>query len=381
MGQKTQFHLYRPKTILNTHKHPDQWFWTKYTAHPYVGCQHGCYFCYSRETKYASYEDPEDFSRIIKAKENAAELLRQSLKRKPVDMVFTCDYQPVEQKYGLSRQILEVCLDLGFPVFVLERSPLVLKDLDLIQRINEKTPSIVAFSIISTPDSPNHEIVSNLENLAPAVEKRFEAMQQLEKAGIMTGTCFMPILPGLCDDDTNLEAVVRWTKQYGGRFVLAGGLTLADKQKDYFINHLKDTIPEIVGKYRYWYPAGSYGTAYYDWNRIARKIAKLCQDFKIYDRIPRPIIPGEKFALNKKIAEKLANDCYYMEINGEPKNRLWMYRKAAWAVEGLDIDISLVYQSMGIKGINMINDIDDETGKEVEKILQELWKKRDHEKC
>lgn len=372
MGQQTQFHPYRPKTILNTHKHPDHWFWTKYTAHPYVGCQHGCYFCYSRESKYAPYDNPDDFSRIIKVKENAAELLHQSLKKKSVDLVFTCDYQPAEREFGLSRQLLEVCLDLGFPVFILERSPLVLKDIDLIQKINEKTPSIVAFSIISTPNSPNHEQVLNLENLAPAVEKRFEAMQKLSKAGIMTGTCFMPILPGICDDDTNLEAVVRWTKQYGGEFVLAGGLTLADKQKDYFINHLGDTIPEIAEKYRNWYPTGSYGTDNYDWNRIARKISKLCKDLKIHDRIPRPVIPGEKFALNKKIAEKLANDCYYKEINGEPKHRLWAYRKAAWAVEGLDINISLIYQSMGIRGINSINDIGEEMGKVIEKILQEL---------
>ena len=72
----------------------------------------------------------------------------------------------------------------------------------------------------STPDSPNYRKVCQMERLAPPAGKHFAAMDQIAKSGILTGACFMPSLPGLCDDD-NLQSVVRWTASHGGRFVLA----------------------------------------------------------------------------------------------------------------------------------------------------------------
>jgi len=369
MSDDVNFISYRPKTILNTHRHPDHWFWSKYTAHAYTGCQHGCVFCYTREEKYSPYDTPDEFSRTIKVKENAPELLRKALSRKPVDLVFTCDYQPAERKFGLSRQLLEVCRDLGFPVFILERSPLVTRDLDLLSEINAKAPSVVAFSIISTPDSPNHATAKRMENLAPRVESRFAAMKKIADAGILTGACFMPILPGICDDDANLEAVVRWTAEHGGKFILAGGLTLADQQKDYFFRILQAEFPDLVESYQRWYPAGSYAAANYNWNRITVRIREICKDYGIKDRVPRPIIPGDKLAANKRVAEQLADTSYDLEIHNQSQNRVWAYRKAAWAVEEFPTDIRLVYQTMGLKGLQGIQDIGDRIGAEIEAIL------------
>ena len=117
----------------------------------------------------------------------------------------TGDYQPAERKFELSRKVLEVCLELGFPVAVLERSPLVLRDLELLQDVNDRATAVVFFSTICTPDSRGYEPVREMENLAPAMEKRFEAMERIAGAGILTGTRMMPILPGLCDDDANLQ--------------------------------------------------------------------------------------------------------------------------------------------------------------------------------
>lgn len=90
----------------------------------------------------------------------------------PVDVIATGDYQPAEKKFQVSRQMLEVCLELGFPVSVLERLPLVLRDLDLIREINARAPSVVIFSIISAPDSPAYERVREMENLSPKMEPR-----------------------------------------------------------------------------------------------------------------------------------------------------------------------------------------------------------------
>ena len=138
---------------------------------------------------------------MIKVKETAPDLLCRALSRLPVDVIATGDYQAAEKKFEVSRRILEVCLDLGFPVSVLERSPLVLRDLDLLKEINQRAPSVVFFSMISAPDSPTYERVRQMENLAPRMEKRYTAMEQIARAGILTGISMMPILPGLCDTD------------------------------------------------------------------------------------------------------------------------------------------------------------------------------------
>jgi DNA repair photolyase len=222
VGRRTVFTPYRPKTILNKSKRADHWFWSRYSAYPYIGCQHGCAFCYCRERKYSPYDDPHDFAYKIKVKENAPELLERALRRAPVDVVFTGDYQPAERKFGLSRRMLEVCRDLIFPVFVLERSPLVLRDLDLLREIHKNAHAVVAFSIISTAEAPGAARVRAIENLAPAAEKRLAAMEEFAAAGITTGTCAMPLLPELCDDDATLTSLVRQTAEHGGQFVLAG---------------------------------------------------------------------------------------------------------------------------------------------------------------
>jgi DNA repair photolyase len=94
------------------------------------------------------FDDVGDFGYVIQVKENAADLLRRALMCLPVDVVATGDYQPAERNFRLSRQMLEFCLELGFPVSILERSPLVLRDLDLLEEINQQAPSVVLFSII-----------------------------------------------------------------------------------------------------------------------------------------------------------------------------------------------------------------------------------------
>ncbi|MEW6568453.1 MAG: radical SAM protein [Chloroflexota bacterium] len=354
MSRRTVFLPYRPRAILNKARRADHWFWARYSAYPYIGCQHGCAFCYCRERKYSPFEDPADFAYIIKVKENAPELLERALRRVPVDLVFTGDYQPAERKFGLSHQMLEVCLRLGFPVFVLERSPLVLRDLDLLQDIHAQAPSVVAFSIIATPDSPNHEWVRRLEGLAPPAERRFAAMRRLADAGLMTGTCAMPLLPALCDDETTLESIVRWTRDHGGQFVLAGGLTLADQQRDYFLQVVRSQHLELASHYEALYPPGSYGPPAKDWRRVARRVRELCEQFGLRDRIPRPIIPGDKRARNRRLVEWLADQAYSLELEAAPSHRIWAYRRAAWAIEDLEQDIGLVYRTLGRRGLETI---------------------------
>jgi DNA repair photolyase len=375
MARRTEFVLYRPKTILNKGKRADHWFWTRYSAYPYKGCQHKCLFWYCRERKYCPFEDLNDFGYVIQVKENAADLLRRALSRVPVDVVATGDYQPAEKKFEVSRRMLEVCLALGFPVSVLERSPLVLRDLDLIKEINQRAPSVIFFSMISAPDSPAYERVREMENLAPKMERRYAAMEQIARAGILTGISMMPILPGLCDTDENLEATIRCTAEHGGQFVVAGGLTLADQQRDYFFGALRDRFPDLLPLYERIYPAGSYSAVRSgDPYTIGRRIRELCRQYGISDRMPRPIIPGDKRALNKRIVEALANECYWMELDNVPQQRVWAYRRAAWAIEDTEQDLGLIYRAMGRKGLESIENVGPKLALVVEQFLKAaLW--------
>jgi DNA repair photolyase len=372
MARRVEFVPYRPRTILNKHKRPDHWFWTRYTAYPYKGCQHRCLFCYCRERKYCPFDDLDDFGYVIQIKENAPELLRRALSRAPVDVVGTGDYQPAERKFGLSRRMLEVCLDLGFPVFVLERSPLVVRDLDLLQAIDDKAVAMVGFSIISTPDSPHDQRVRQMECLAPPSEERFAAMDKLARAGILTGTCMMPILPRLCDDDANLQSVVKWTAAHGGQFVLAGDLTMADQQRDFFLGILDERFPDLAAHYRSLYPVGSYGPVRSNWHKIALRLRELSEQHGIRDRMPRSIIPGDKRALNKQVVEALANQVYWMELNREHSRRVWAYRKAAWAIEDTEQDLGLIYRAMGRKGLESIENVGPRLARVVENLLEEV---------
>ena len=378
MSYQTHFVQYQPKTILNKGKRADHWFWTRYGAYPYMGCQHGCAFCYSRERKYIPYkpQDPEqiydfekdEFSHLIKVKENAPQLLRRALSRVPVDLVFIGDYQPAERKFKLSRQMLEVCLELGFPVFVLTRSPLVLRDLDILGAIHQRASAVVAFSIIVTPESPDYLAVSKLEGLAPKSDKRFGAMEEIAKTGILTGTVAMPLLPGLCDNERNLQLLATWTAGHGGSFVLGSGLTLSDQQKEFFLKVLRQNHADLLPLYARLYPPGSYAQAQ-PWNQVGLRIREHCLQVGISDRIPRPIIPGEKKALNKQIVEKLAYKLHLLELENAPSSRQWAYRKAAWAVEDLEQDIGLVYRQLGRKGLESIPNVSPRLAAEIEALI------------
>ena len=382
---RTQFIPYQPKNILNKGKRADHWFWTRYSAYPYLGCQHGCEFCYSREQKYEPHRelsgdydlDADPFSHLIKVKQNAPQLLRKALSRLPVDVIFTGDYQPAERKFQLSRQMLEVCLEMGFPIFVLSRSPLVLRDLDLLQAIHQKARAVVAFSIVAAPGSPVEPLVRGFEHLAPPAEKRFRAMQKLAEAGIPTGTVAMPLLPGLCDTDENLQALVQATVEHGGQFILPSSLTLSDQQRSFFLRALRQRCPELVDSYERFYPAGhSYSpVGGRKWNDTAQSLRRICQQAGLPDRIPRPIIPGEKRALNKRVVEQLASELYTLEITNASQQRQWAYRKTAWAIEDMEQELGLFYRTLGKRGLESLPGVGTVMAVVVERFLTQTQNK------
>jgi len=362
-----QYRVYRPKKILNVHKHADSWFWDKYSAHPYLGCEYGCEYCYNREKRFCPYESPDDYSKIVTIKENAAELLRKDLSKVPKDIAAVGDYQPVEAETRLSRKMLEVCLELEFPVFVLEKSVLVLRDIDLLERINEKGWACVAFSIITTRDD---DVRESFEPRAPPVSSRFKALKEFSSRGILTGVAFMPILPFIYDDDDNLEAVVRATAEHGGEFVLAGALTLAPPQKEWYYKTLGRRFPELMSRYEQLY-GGNYSPDCSYIGEIGKKVSFFCGKYGIKDRIPR-YVPEGSLAINKRISERLLNKAYRMELDCVSKYKTWAYRKAAWTLEELNESVAVIYAQRGRRGLESLKGVGKTLAREIGHEIKEL---------
>jgi len=344
---KPTYQEYKAKRVLNVHKHADGWFFDKYSAHPYVGCAFGCEFCYSRGGKYLGGRNPDDFDRVIRVKVNATERLRRELARQPVDVIACGDWQmPAERDYHLARRMLEVVHDLGFPLFVVERSPLLTRDLDLLTDINRRAWVGVVYSI-STLDPT---VKRALEPKSPGVKTRLAAMAKLAEAGILAGTALMPILPAVADDDAHLEEVIVATKEHGGRFVLASGLTMSSPQAERVWHVVDRYFPQARPVYERLYAGDAYTPPRSYSANLGRRVRALCEEYSLADRMPRWIEPGP-LGVNRWVAERLFRRVYDLELEEANERRLWAYRRAAWTVDELAISIGELYNSQGIEGL------------------------------
>jgi len=353
---KLEFQEYRPRTIVNVHKHVDgPWFWGKYTAHPYVGCRSGCEFCYTRGSRYLGRRAPDTFDTLIQVKINAVELLRKGLFGLERETVCCGDWQqPAEDCYRLSRGMLEVVLDLGFPLFIVERSPLLTRDLDLLVEINRQSWVGVLFSISSMDPA----LKRAFEPHSPGVKRRLQAMEKLAGAGILVGTSLMPVLPCVGDDEKHLDDMVRATKEHGGSCVLGGGLTLAGVQAERTLEAARRLDPALEARWRELYaweegrePAYGPPRAYNA--RLGLRIRELCARHGLMDRMPRYVAPGP-LAANRRIAERLFLKTYDLELEEAQDYRIWSYRKAAWTVDEWPESIAELYATRGEAGLRTL---------------------------
>ncbi|MGL3107240.1 hypothetical protein [Bradyrhizobium sp. BR 1432] len=347
------------RKIVNVHKHVDgPWFWTRYSAKPYVGCAAGCPFCYLRGGVYLGKRDPATFDTLIAAKTNAPALLRKELARLDPDIIMCGDWQqPAERIQQITRKMLEVVLERAFPLFVLERSVLVTRDIDLFTEIARKTWTGVAFSFVGADEEQRKAF----EFRCPSVRARLRAMEAIAKAGLMTGTVLMPVIPSIGDSPERLDTMIKATKDHGGSFVLAGGLSMGGVQAELTLQAARQIDPAAEAKIRRlyrWAPGGlpapsppSFYTA-----DLGRKVRELCLRYGIADRIPRYVAPGP-LALNRKIAERLFLRTYDLELENAASAHIWAYRKAAWTLDDWPDNLAHVLANRGQAGLEAIPDV------------------------
>ncbi len=197
---KTQFINVKAKTIINKVESPDVPL--GYSLNPYQGCEHGCVYCYARNSHtYWGYSAGLDFESKILVKQNAVELLRKKLKSKnwtahPIMLSGNTDcYQPCERKFKITRELLKCFLEFGHPVGLITKNALILRDLDIIKKLNEQNLVSVALSINTTDDT----IRSFLEPRTSTIEKRLHAVRVLSENNIPVTVLAAPIVPGLTD--------------------------------------------------------------------------------------------------------------------------------------------------------------------------------------
>ena len=174
------------KTILSKSKiYP-------WVINPYTGCQHGCSYCYARFMKRVTGHR-EPWGEFVDVKINAPDLLRVEIRKKKRGRVWlsgVCDpYQPLEATYQLTRQCLEILALHSWPVIIQTRSPLVLRDMDIMKEVQELE---VGLSVTTADDT----IRKLFEPRAPPIHDRIRALDELHKAGIRTYAMIAPLLPG-----------------------------------------------------------------------------------------------------------------------------------------------------------------------------------------
>lgn len=222
----------------------------------YRGCVHGCIYCDSRSKCYNMEHAFED----IEVKENAIELLEDALKRRRKTCMIgtgsmTDPYIPLEEELGYVRKALELAYRYGFGFTMITKSTRVLRDLDLMKKINERSKCVVQMTL-TTADEALCRILE--PNVSTTIE-RFEALKTLQAAGIPTVVWLCPILPFINDTRENISAILDYCIDAGvyGIINFGMGMTLRDGNREYFYSQLDRFFPGMKERY-----IKSYGNRY-----------------------------------------------------------------------------------------------------------------------
>ena len=242
----------------------------------YRGCTHGCIYCDSRSKCYHMEHAFED----VEIKENAIDLLENTLKRKRLKCMLstgsmTDPYLPLEDEFGSIRKALSLAYKYGFGFTLITKSNRVLKDLDLLKAINDKTKCIVQMTLTTYDE----DLCKKIEPNVSTTKERVEALKKLNEAGIPTVVWLCPILPFINDTEENIKGILNYcieAKVYGV-ICFGMGLTLREGNREYFYNQLDQSFPNIKDKY-----IQTYGMQYQinspNHTTLMKLFHQLCED-------------------------------------------------------------------------------------------------------
>lgn len=253
-------------------------FTSDYGINLYRGCTHGCIYCDSRSAVYNINHKFED----IEVKENAVELLKKELiKRKPCMIgtgAMTDPYIPLEKRLEHVRKSLKLVYRYGFGWACITKSDLVLRDIDLLKKINEKTKAVVQVTMTTADD----DLCRMIEPNVCVTSRRVEVLQRLKEENIPTVVWLCPLLPHINDTEENINALLDSCidAEVKGVLNMGMGLSLREGNREYFYEQLDKRFPGIKERY-----IEEYGDSYFihsrDDRRLRRILRKRCEEHGI----------------------------------------------------------------------------------------------------
>src|SRR6266540_4632768 len=215
--EATQYIEQEAKSLVNKVDSPDVGMW--YSMNPYAGCEHGCIYCYARNShEYLGYSAGMDFEQKIIVKKNAPQLLRKFLMHPkwdatPIMLSGNTDcYQPAEQTYRLTRGLLEVCNEFNQPVGILTKNSWILKDKDVLQEMGKKRILSAMVSITSF----NEDLRRIMEPRTTTAKQKLKVIKELSEAGVRMGIMMGPMIPGL--NEHEMQRIMKGAKDNGATF-------------------------------------------------------------------------------------------------------------------------------------------------------------------
>jgi DNA repair photolyase len=273
-----------------------------WTINPYRGCEFACKYCYARYThEFMEMRDGVDFEQKIYAKQHAADLLRQELRKvKPGEDIAlgtaTDPYQPIEKKLEITRAILqEISRHSGLEVGIVTKSAMVTRDIDVLREVATNNRISVSFTV-TTVDA---ELARILEPRAPRPDLRLESLKKLREAGIRAGVICAPVLPGITDGPKQLEAVVKAAAEAKATHIYANPLFLKPCSAAVFMPFLKEHFPDLVTEYERRFNDKAFLPAAYR-RRISELFGKLRAKYAIRSESrwePMPLRQNEQLKL------------------------------------------------------------------------------------
>ena len=243
----TQYIEQESKTIVNNVDSPDVGM--SYSMNPYAGCEHGCIYCYARNVhEYWGYSAGLDFERKIIVKKNAPQLLRKFLmnpkwKCAPLMLSGNTDcYQPAEQKYRLTRGMLEVCNEFNQPVGILTKNSWILKDKDVLQEMAKKQLVSAMVSITSF----NEDLRRVMEPRTTTAKQKLKVINELSSAGVRMGIMMGPMIPGL--NEHEMQRIMKEARDNGATFTAYTFIRLNGAIKFLFHDWLYKNFPDRADK-------------------------------------------------------------------------------------------------------------------------------------
>jgi DNA repair photolyase len=291
----TRFIELSVKSVLNTPASTHMGFWS---INPYVGCEFGCMYCYARDThrwvverlgseaagrlgSNSALPPEEAFEKEILVKSEVADVLARTLNparlagQSLVIGTATDPYQPAERRFRLTRRILEVLTSYhGLSIEIITKSPLVTRDLEVLQRLSRHNEVNVNISL-ATADA---RLARRLELRSPVPAARLRALRRLTAGGIYAGLIVAPIIPGITDDWAGLARLLEAAREAGARYVIGSALRLGPAARHRFLPFLQREFPQLYERYRRHYAKSDLSSRGYQ-EALTRRLNALRQAF------------------------------------------------------------------------------------------------------